>query len=214
MREGVRAGSSPAGGRPRWPGLLCAAVLAATAGFQDVTTRHVCSNVGKLGRKAPTLPLSAAPQSSPVPLPGPSLCPHPKGAGLGSGNPAPRGSRGPTHRLKAQPLPWVHGCFCTPRAAGTPGGTGHAAGSPAGDQSSHALWEEASNFTAAELLLGPLHRGSSANPTALPTGYGLSCVPPEETCWSRHPSTSDARVLGHSGFREVTEAVSVGPDSL
>lgn len=176
--------------------------------------RDVCSNVGKLGRKAPTLPLSAAPQSSPVSLPGPLLPPDPKGAGLGSGNPASRGSRAPPpHRPKVQHLLWVRGCFRTPQAAGTPGGTGRAAGSPAGDQRSHALWEEASNVTAAELLLGHLHRGSSANPTALPTGYGLSCVPPEETCWSRHPSTSDVRVLGHSGFREVTEAVSVGPYS-
>lgn len=57
--------------------------------------RDVCSNVGKLGRKAPTLPLSAAPQSSPVSLPGPLLPPDPKGAGLGSGNPASRGSRAP-----------------------------------------------------------------------------------------------------------------------
>lgn len=79
--------------------------------------RDVCSNVGKLGRKAPTLPLSAAPQSSPVSLPGPLLPPDPKGAGLGSGNPASRGSRAPPPPPSESAAPTV-GTRLLPHAPG------------------------------------------------------------------------------------------------
>lgn len=63
-----------------------ALALAATAGFQDVTSRHVCGDTDKLGRKGTRAPSVCRSLPSPVPgaLPG-----------LGWGNPASRGSRGP-----------------------------------------------------------------------------------------------------------------------